>query len=871
VPQGRLSTKTTGKPGAGSELVNVDGGDIDFDQYFLDLPEDTNSDPDAFYETNIEDEEVTLEKASLAPGGAGTVPLLSLITGSNFCISIQAGLPLRFAKPQTVTTWSFDIHLPDGATSDEMLMVTAQLGPQKVSVSATDPPLTTTAAFRSPTGRVYAATIRLEPVVELAGVLLDRELGTLMEMTADRPEVEPGTESTYAYGETSKAANELPEHDMSEERNFQAESEEIDPGTGQDENERDEAGAYAYPSSHWNAFDDQTSKNSCEILIDGAETFRRYYEVLMQAQHSISLCCWQLNLDFGIAPVTWAPPFVLEALGIGDKKEWLTIEDVLLWRAMCGVTVRVLIWKHDVQSALEAAGKSVGFTGEWNFEAQCDRLRERCASQRVKMAVLNQYRETLDPTSPYIASSGSFPDADMAFIVCKGPNGVYSCFHEKMLLVDAESHNHAYGFIGGFDIADGRIDPPARLRLRAVSQMLGKNARQAVEATQYRHTFSTGGAGGDEGPAAGLGGMMYMWHDVQIMLHGHATEQLFLHFRQRWAHVFYGDAAAAMKVTQTPVPRARVTRHPRRAHTRSRLHHHSTVQLSRGWQGVFNGHAMMEDFCHFIHRAESLLYIEHQYVQAPAIAKCLRDALRAKPNLRIIIVTAVKTDLPVGLAGRIFNASTKGPSEESMAEVLLSIHSEAPDRVGVYGLLWVHPVTASVKTIYVHSKVMIADDAAVAIGSTNLDTFSFFNSSELTAIVSSTGLAVQTRMRLAKEHLGPHYKPARDIEHVALFDTFRNVADQGFNQLMLTRKLEWRVVPLVPRATYESVRAIAEYPSGVEKVLRKVGVATVLENGAEQLRNLGTAAVRSVFQDGDSTERRRVPEKYVKKMEMAKL
>ena len=38
----------------------------------------------------IQDEEVTLETAALVPGGAGTVPLLSLLTGSNFCISIQA-------------------------------------------------------------------------------------------------------------------------------------------------------------------------------------------------------------------------------------------------------------------------------------------------------------------------------------------------------------------------------------------------------------------------------------------------------------------------------------------------------------------------------------------------------------------------------------------------------------------------------------------------------------------------------------------------------------------------------------------------------------------------------------------------------------
>ena len=270
---------------------------------------------------------------------------------------------------------------------------------------------------------------------------------------------------------------------------------------------------------------------------------------------------------------------------------------------------------------------------------------------------------------------------------------------------------------------------------------------------------------------------------------------------------------------------------------------------------------MLEDFCHFILRAESLLYIEHQYIQSPAIARCIRDALSTKPALKVIIVTAVKTDLPVGLVGRLFNATTKGPTEQSMADVLFSIHAVAPDRVGIYGLCWVHPITEAVKTIYVHSKVMIADDAAIAIGSTNLDTFSFFNSSELTAIVSCSSLAIQTRMRLAKEHLGPHYSQNRDLDHCALFNTFKEVAARGFKELMITRKPDWRVVPLAPRKVYDSVRSIAEYPTATEKMMRRVGLATVLENTAQQLRDLGTGALRLLWGSEDGTTRVQLPAK----------
>jgi len=81
------------------------------------------------------------------------------------------------------------------------------------------------------------------------------------------------------------------------------------------------------------------------------------------------------------------------------------------------------------------------------------------------------------------------------------------------------------------------------------------------------------------------------------------------------------------------------------------------------------------------------------------------------------------------------------------------IHSVAPDRVGIYGLVrqddqserggWKHQIdnivvtnfVQSVKPIYVHSKLSIVDDEYLVIGSTNMDNMSFFYSSELSATV----------------------------------------------------------------------------------------------------------------------------------------
>jgi len=297
----------------------------------MDLPEESNSDADAFA-SSAEEEDFTRGSNK---EGLIQMPLFSILTGSDFCVSIQAGLPLRFAQPQTVTTWRFHISLPAGASTDNGAIVTAHLGSQTITFKASDTPLTTTAAFRTPTGRVYAASMRLEAVSSLDAILYDRELGTILELNAEKTELDPDAKSTYAFGA-------MPEEEKQEEEALLGWDGSLDEGDEGDEGApltqgqphepheaeatSSQAGDGIYPSQFWNAFDDQTSRNSCEVLIDGAECFRRYYEVLMQAQYSVSLCCWQLNLDFGIAPVTWAPPFMLEAIGVDIDTEWRALK-----------------------------------------------------------------------------------------------------------------------------------------------------------------------------------------------------------------------------------------------------------------------------------------------------------------------------------------------------------------------------------------------------------------------------------------------------------------------------------------------------------------------------------------------------------------
>jgi hypothetical protein len=57
------------------------------------------------------------------------------------------------------------------------------------------------------------------------------------------------------------------------------------------------------------------------------------------------------------------------------------------------------------------------------------------------------------------------------------------------------------------------------------------------------------------------------------------------------------------------------------------------------------------------------------------------EALRANPDLLVVIVTAIKTDLPTGLVGDLVDWS-----QDHITQHLLLIQKEAPERVLVTGL-----------------------------------------------------------------------------------------------------------------------------------------------------------------------------------------
>ncbi len=121
-------------------------------------------------------------------------------------------------------------------------------------------------------------------------------------------------------------------------------------------------------------------------------------------------------------------------------------------------------------------------------------------------------------------------------------------------------------------------------------------------------------------------------------------------------------------------------------------------------------------------RARRLVYLQDQYLWSPHIARVLAGALRAEPDLHLVVVVPRHPDVD----GRL----TLPPNQVGRVEAIWMCRDAAPDRVHVFDL-----ENEQGTPVYVHAKVAVFDDVWASVGSANLNRRSWSHDSELTAAV----------------------------------------------------------------------------------------------------------------------------------------
>lgn len=145
-----------------------------------------------------------------------------------------------------------------------------------------------------------------------------------------------------------------------------------------------------------------------------------------------------------------------------------------------------------------------------------------------------------------------------------------------------------------------------------------------------------------------------------------------------------------------------------------------------------------------IESATDVIYIESQYFAAETICQALEDRLREPDGPEVVVInpqaalSALEDDAMHVLRGRMIDRLKK---------------VDPGNRFRIY-----YPSTTAGGPIYVHAKIMIADDRVLRIGSSNIDNRSLgFDTECDIAIEGSSGAATMIdrfRSRLLAEHLG---------------------------------------------------------------------------------------------------------------------
>jgi phosphatidylserine/phosphatidylglycerophosphate/cardiolipin synthase-like enzyme len=211
------------------------------------------------------------------------------------------------------------------------------------------------------------------------------------------------------------------------------------------------------------------------------------------------------------------------------------------------------------------------------------------------------------------------------------------------------------------------------------------------------------------------------WHDVCLRIEGPTAADVAEHFRLRWPHAL--DAPPLVEGGQGV-----------------------DVQLVRTvperlYDGLLDGEfTILESYLRALRSAERFVYLESQFLWAPEIVRVLAAKLREPPTdeFRVVVLLPAKPnngqDDTRGQIGVLIDADRDGGGADRFLACTLFQRGE------------------HASPVYVHAKVGIVDDEWLTVGSANLNGHSFFNDTEVNAVVRDPDIVRAARLQLWSEH-----------------------------------------------------------------------------------------------------------------------
>jgi phosphatidylserine/phosphatidylglycerophosphate/cardiolipin synthase-like enzyme len=234
-----------------------------------------------------------------------------------------------------------------------------------------------------------------------------------------------------------------------------------------------------------------------------------------------------------------------------------------------------------------------------------------------------------------------------------------------------------------------------------------------------------------------------------VAIQGPAVHDVETVFRERWNDPAplsrapwrrMADKARGLESSPAPLPEQWPPPPPAGGHTVQLLRTYPDLGRRGGYPFAKSGErSVARGYIKAVGRAERLIYVEDQYFWGHDVARVFEQQLRARPELRLIVVIPMVPDL---------DGLNRVPQQLGRLRAIGRLMDVAPDRVAAYGL-----ENHAGVPVYVHAKVCIIDDLWASVGSDNFSRRSWTHDSELTAVVLDESYASELRLSIAAEHL----------------------------------------------------------------------------------------------------------------------
>jgi cardiolipin synthase A/B len=255
-------------------------------------------------------------------------------------------------------------------------------------------------------------------------------------------------------------------------------------------------------------------------------------------------------------------------------------------------------------------------------------------------------------------------------------------------------------------------------------------------------------------------------HDVYVELAGSAVADIHHNFVQRWNEASerksgdgrWGNGSDEDLAFPDHTPPERGAAHvqiQRTTHPGRYINGHPPPRGS-AFDVASGEKTNLDQYCAAIRSARRTIYLENQYVEVREIVSALHDALTR--GVEVVLLLPAVPDI----------SSPAIVTQERQAFLESRARLGSCDNFTLCGIAGLG-VDGRRKPVYVHSKLMLVDDAWATVGSCNLHHYSLFGNGELNAAFWDPVAVRAMRVELFQEHLAMDTSEMDDTGALLLF------------------------------------------------------------------------------------------------------